>query len=1265
MKNNLTRTLNKLQTTALIAVVLVSLTPAATAQQISPADQEYFEAKIRPILVDNCYGCHGDGATKGGLDLASKGGVLNGGNTGPAVVPNDPGKSVMVKRIKNLADPMPPSNKDPLTDAQISELESWIRRGAPDPRTGKAVGVIKNQSDKEKAKAHWGFQKVKTPSPPLPEYVFNGKLKGWIQNPIDAYILKTLEEQNMVPSLPAEKWSLLRRVYFDLIGLPPSYEDIQRFTNGQETYEQVVDRLLNSPQYGERWGRYWLDVARYADTTGSDNRRDNVSRYLYAYTYRDWVINSLNEDKPYDKFLIEQIAADQQKSSHADLAAMGFLTLGRKDNPQDNSDDVIDDRIDVLTRGTLGLAVYCARCHDHKFDPVPTADYYALYGVFKSSREPNDDDKLKDGKFVLNPSTANGSSKDAYAGSSDIADYQSKLKELEKKYEDFRLGKEYENNNNSRKNAATYMYYTHMYTKNDVRVRDKRREFERTLDEEVKKATNGKKKKSVVKLIGDVGDTWQNYMRRKKEDDRVFGPWVTYGNVATNATGRFAGRFIPAELAKAQAKLRPLLSKPDPKNKRAKRINPIVAKYFPANSPPANMGDVMKRYDSMFKIADQQWRFAIKQFTAQRAQAKPGEKMDPPKNMEDAQKRFGVEFDKQFGKDYAKNMEEVRRVIFESGHPCKSNFDALKRRNGGLEREERERFISKIENLKINHAGSPPLAMVMIDSNPHNEKIMIKGNRNQRGKETPRQFLEILAGEDRQPFPKNSSGRLEMAKAIASKENPLTARVMVNRIWMLHFGKGIVSSVNEFGVRAMDPSHPELLDYLAWYFTTHGWSMKKLHKHILMTNTYQQTSDDNPRYSIKDPNNIYYYKMDRRRLDFEAFRDGMLTVAGTSDLSMGGKPLRLTGGAPNYRRTIYALIDRRNLDDVFKTFDFANPDKTAGQRFTSTVAQQALFMMNSPMVADLAHQLVNRKEFTSIQDDRARITALYNMIYQRAPEPIELKLGVRHLQQQTGGVTTGAMKSTPTWYNGHGQADRYNEKQKLYSIKFFQFPFTDGEVWKGNNPAYGPLQLTATGGHPGAHPSVAVIRRWVAPADTIVDVSARLEHKLDDTAEAAREDKMNDSLRKFYDENVWDGITGVIVHSRTSSGNARLGKELWRSDVRRTRRDSNLSNITVKRGDTIDFIVYSGKPLDPKALASTQRNYKLDNPQQDQFTWNPTVSIKKEIADAMNKKAGSLQITSWQASSEFLGTTYKPKPLNAWEKYVQVLLLSNEIAFVD
>ena len=318
------------------------------------------------------------------------------------------------------------------------------------------------------------------------------------------------------------------------------------------------------------------------------------------------------------------------------------------------------------------------------------------------------------------------------------------------------------------------------------------------------------------------------------------------------------------------------------------------------------MLEAAKRYKTMFDVASKQWIYANNIYQAKRRQAvaKGEEPMDPPRNMEDAQKRFGVEFDKQFGKGYAKNMEEIRKVMFERGNPGDYRFDDLKRRNGGLEREERERFISKIENLKINHPGSPPRAMVLMDKgNPRDETIMIKGDRRNRGKPAPRQFLEILSGPERKPF-KIGSGRLELGRAIADKENPLTARVMVNRIWMHHFGRGIVTSINEFGLRANDPSHPELLDYLAWFFTENGWSMKKLHKHILMSNTYQQTSDDNPRYSVKDPDNIYYYKMDRRRLDLEAFRDGLLSVSGKLDPQMGGKPLKLTGGGSNYRRTI-------------------------------------------------------------------------------------------------------------------------------------------------------------------------------------------------------------------------------------------------------------------------------------------------------------------------------------------------------------------------
>jgi len=1237
-----------------IAIGLLA-SPLQSQQKISAADQEYFEAKIRPILIDYCYDCHGDGATKGSLDLSTKNGSLAGGSSGPGIVPNDPGKSWVIKRIKDLGDPMPPAGKDEIPEALVSELENWIRRGAPDPRTGKSVGVIKSQQDLEKAKDHWGFKPVEEPNLPSPDLIFNGKIKGWIKNPIDAYILRKQQEKGMVPSPAADKWSLLRRVSFDLTGLPPSYEDTQRFVNGEESYEQVVDRLLASPQYGERWGRHWLDIARYSDTSGGDNRRGNLSRYIYAHTYRDWVINAFNEDKPFDKFLIAQIAADypEGREHHEDQAAMGFLTVGPR---LAGGDEIIDDRIDVITRGTMGLSVYCARCHDHKFDPVPTADYYSLYGVFRSSREPSETEKP-----VLIPDWGKSSSNSgAYNANPDYAKFQAEKTKLEKGHEAFRVKEEYEMEKESRDKADTYMYWTHMFTKAEIRVQDNRGQFERAVEEMQKKAGVKVDNKNRIRLKAEVGETWQRYLSRKKEDDRVFGPWKAYGNVATNRLGGF----IPGELTKARQKLIPMLNQ-DPK-KKGKKINPIVASYFPANNPPRTMLEAAKRYKAMFDIASKQWIYANSVYQAKRQQAvAKGEKpMDPPRNMEDAQKRFGVKFDEQFGKGYAKNMEEIRKVMFDRNHPGDYRFDNLKRRNGGLEREERERFISKIESLKINHPGSPPRAMVMVDGQPRNEKIMIKGNPRQRGKEVPRQFLGILSGEERKPF-KSGSGRLELAKSIANESNPLTARVAVNRVWSHHFGKGLVSSLNEFGLRAMDPTHPELLDYLAWYLVKNGWSMKKLHKHIVTSNTYQQTSDDNPRYSVKDPDNLYYYKMSRRRLDFEAFRDGLLHVSGKLDMKMGGKPLPLTGGDSNYRRTVYALVDRRNLNEMFKTFDFPNPDSTAGQRFTSTVTQQALFMLNSSMVADLAGRIVNRQEFKSIQDDRSRITTLYNMVYQRDPEPIETKLGQRFLQEQTGGVMTSNMAKAPTWYNGFGQWNVLDKEKKVYAVQFRQFPFTDGKVWKGNSSAYGHLKLTAQGGHPGPQPNVAVIRRWVAPMNTTVTISGRLEHQLNDEAQSFYDD-FKDEQRKWYDKNAWDGVTGIVVWSRTANRSGqRFGKEIWRSDVRRGRRDASGQEINVQLGDTIDFIVTSKGYQNPNTLRSVAAQFKLENPQQDNFTWNPKVSIKTELAQAMQRKAGTMMVSSWTAADEFEGASYKPKPLNAWEKYTQVLLLSNETAYSD
>ena len=1257
---------NILKRLTILASTLVIGLSSSNAQQISPADQEYFEAKIRPILVDYCYDCHGDGATKGSLDLSSKAGALAGGSSGPAVVPNDPGTSIMIKRIKDLGDPMPPAGKDAVPDALIAELENWIRRGAPDPRSGKSAGVIKTQQDMEKAKNHWGFKPVSNPEIPSEDLVYNGKLKGWIKNPIDAYVLRKLEEKEMVPSLPADKWSLLRRIYFDLIGLPPSHEDVQRFTSGQESYEQVIDRLLASPQYGERWGRHWLDVARYADTTGGDNRRGQLSRYIYAHTYRDWVINSLNEDKPYNQFLIEQIASDHPKgrSSHSDQAGLGFLTLGPR---VAGGDEIIDDRIDVITRGVMGLSVYCARCHDHKFDPVPTADYYSLYGVFRSSREPAEEDKPILIPGIGHPKADNKTTAvKAYNSNPDYAKFLAEKNKLEKDHEQFRLKEEYERKKESREKADTYMYWSHMFTKAELRISDNRGQFERAIEEMQKNRgiKVDREKRDQLRLKAEIGETWQRYLSRKREDDRVFGPWKVYGNVTTNRLGAF----MRADLVKAQKKLAPMLDQ-DPK-KKGRKINPIVANAF--KTPPRTMLEVAKRYKALFNVSSEQWMYVNQVYTAKKNEAlrQKKEPLGPPKNMEDAQKRFDVKFDEQFGKGYAKNMEEIRRVMFDRGHPGHYRFDDLKRRDRGLEREENERFISKIESLKINHPGSPPRAMVLNDAQPRDEAIHIKGNARQKGKVVPRQFLEILSGEDRQPF-KIGSGRLELAKAIAADDNPLTSRVIVNRIWSHHFGKGIVSSLNEFGLRAMDPSHPELLDYLAWYLVENKWSMKKLHKHIVMSNTYQQTSDDNPRYSIKDPDNIYYYKMDRRRLDFESFRDGLLHVSGKLDLTMGGKPLALTG-TTNYRRTVYGMVDRGNLNEMFKTFDFPDPNSTAGQRFTSTVSQQALFMMNSPMVADLANRMINQRNFQNISNDRSRINTLYNMIYQRDPEPIETKLGERFLQAQKIAAAAALDTSDKTvWSNGFGSWRKIDDKNKAYGVTYKQFSKTDGKVWRGND---GLMKLTATGGHPGAHPDFsAVIRRWIAPMDTTVNVSGRLEHNLDDDAEIVYDEqleKLDPKLRDWYNKNAWDGVTGIIIWSRAQNPQnprERLGKELGRWDVRRNARQANANNIKVKAGDCIDFIVTSRSMMDYKLRSSIPAKFKLKpvQAQQDNFTWNPTISINTDIAEAMEKKAGSMVVSKWTASDEFEGATRKVKPLNPWEKYTQVLLLSNEAAHVD
>src|SRR5436190_11189652 len=381
-----------------------------SAADLSPADTQFFENKIRPILSDKCYKCHSTQAEKvrGSLLLDSKDGVLKGGETGPAIVPGDPDKSLLIKAVR-YSDPdlqMPPKGNK-LADEQIADLVAWVKMGAPDPR----VATAAQAAWKDDSKTHWAWQKLTKPAVP------DVKDTSWAKTPVDNFILAKLEEKELKPNPPADKRTLIRRATFDLIGLPPTPEEVEDFVKDEssDAFAKVVDRLLASPHYGERWGRHWLDVARYSDTKGQVRRNREDPNYPYAWTYRDYVIRSFNEDKPYNVFIIEQLAADKlpaTRQNPSNLCALGFLTVGERFMNMQN--DVINDRIDVVTKGFLGLTVSCARCHDHKFDPIPTKDYYSLHGVFVSCAEPQIEPSI-----VKNP------------GGPDYSDYYKQRMDLE------------------------------------------------------------------------------------------------------------------------------------------------------------------------------------------------------------------------------------------------------------------------------------------------------------------------------------------------------------------------------------------------------------------------------------------------------------------------------------------------------------------------------------------------------------------------------------------------------------------------------------------------------------------------------------------------------------------------------------------------------------------------------------------------------------------------------------------------------------------
>jgi hypothetical protein len=760
-----------------------------------PKALEFFEAKIRPLLSEQCFACHTGASARGKLSLRSREAMLAGGELGPALVPGDPDKSLLIRAVRYETEPkMPPKGK--LSAQQIQDLTDWVKQGAVWPAAGKGSGFRVQGSagggaastapgtrTPAVAKPHWAFQPVATPKIPTV------KAKGWVKTPIDAFVLATLEKQGLKPNGWADRHTLIRRATFDLTGLPPAPEEVEAFMadKSPDAWPKVIDRLLASPAYGERWARHWLDVARYADTNGQD---ENII-FGNAYRYRDYVVQALNADKPWDQFIREQLAGDllpaateAEKRDH--LIATGFLVMGPKvlaepDKPKLIM-DVVDEQIDVTTRGFMGVTVSCARCHDHKFDPIPTKDYYGLAGIYKST--------------------------------------------------------------------TTF-----------------------------------------------------------HSDQGIVSRW----------------------------------------NERVVDAPEVVA--------------AREAYNASVKALQQ----SIKD---------------------------------------AKEPAEKTRLQ---------------------------------EELKARQAKAPPapaMAMAVEDGKVENVRVHIRGNHLTLGDEVPRHFL-TLASREPSVLDEKRSGRLELANWIASPSNPLTARVLVNRVWEHHFGRGLVGTPDNFGKLGEAPTHPELLDWLARDFVSgegsgfrvqgsgaappnppkfggaggaRPWSLKRLHRLIMLSAAYGMSSEYNAVAATKDPEDRLLWRMNRQRLEAEAIRDAMLAASGQLDRTMGGMGLSgksgyatndQSGNVGQYvtnRRSIYLPVVRNAVYDMFQVFDFVDPSVLNGHRAMTTVAPQALFLMNSPFAAGQAKHLAELLLALPGTDDPHRVDAAYRRALGRPATPAETARALRYIQ---------------------------------------------------------------------------------------------------------------------------------------------------------------------------------------------------------------------------------------------------------------------------
>ncbi|PYM15114.1 MAG: hypothetical protein DME18_05060 [Verrucomicrobia bacterium] len=879
---------------------------------------EFFEKKVRPVLTEKCYKCHSAGAEKikGGLLLDSRNGWMKGGESGPVIVPGDPEKSRLIHAVRHTDSSLQMPPKEILPASQIGDLETWVRMGAPDPRGA----PVPSSAFRVPSSRHWAFLPLRNSPPP------GIKKKNWPRSPVDSFILAGLEKSNLSPRPPADKRTLIRRATFDLTGLPPKPEEIEAFLadDSNDAFAKVVDRLLATPQFGERWGRHWLDVARYADSNGLEINLP----YENAWRYRDYVVRAFNQDKPFDQFIREQLAGDllpgnSDEQRYEQLTATGFLMLGPKllFEPRKGKlqMDIVDEQIDVTTRAFLGLTVSCARCHDHKFDPIPTRDYYALAGIFASTATLASDAQPARGppRWRERPLAAPEKAKAMEDHAAAVARLETSLQ------------------------AAG----------------------------EMKRALPGGVSSS--ELGGIVLDNTAAQLTGAWKESTYATNFIDKNYLQDGNTdkGKKSARFAPdlPQTGRYEVQFAYV-----PRRNRARNV-PVTVNA--ANETRTVLIDQTEppTIDNLFVS------LGIFDFTAG---------------------TNGAVVISNQGTEGFVTLDAVRFVPAGMEMAMKTPTAQMARaKKAGPAMMDRSYYqlLDDLKELRANEPPPVPMAMAAQDGAIRNCRINLRGDPEKPGPEVPRGFLSALEKTvpSPAPLPGETSGRLELANWIASPDNPLTARVAVNRIWHHLFGGRLVESVDNFGVLGERPTHPELLDYLARRFMEQGGSFKKIIRTLMLSSTYQMSSELDRIACAKDPENKLMWRMNRRRLDAEAIRDAVLAVSGQLDFTMGG-PLATTNDPPfdavamasnaqvaSTRRSLYLPVIRNDTTDLFQVFDFADPHLVTGKRHSTTAPTQALFMMNSPFMLAQSRQWAEALMASTPTNEAQRVTSAYTQAFGR------------------------------------------------------------------------------------------------------------------------------------------------------------------------------------------------------------------------------------------------------------------------------------------